>query len=70
MNERCSSISSREISQWQARHSQHQTDGIKLHEQFVNPQWIMLLEVLNMNVRYGKCGSGPTRSGWCVIGSI
>ena len=34
---------------------QRQIDGTKLYEQYVNPQWVKLLDVLNMNVRYGKC---------------
>ncbi len=35
--------------------TQRQVDGTKLYEQYVNPQWVKLLDVLNMNVRYGKC---------------
>lgn len=52
-------------------------DGIKLYEKYVNPQWVRLLEVLQMNVRYARCAGtelhtvdGRTildfNSGYCV----
>jgi ornithine--oxo-acid transaminase len=30
-------------------------DQVKLYEKFVNPQWVKLLDVLQMNVRYDRC---------------
>ncbi len=33
----------------------HQEDPAKLYEQYVNPQWVRLMDVLQMNVKYGRC---------------
>src|ERR1700740_2034887 len=30
-------------------------NGIALYEKWVNPQWVRLLDVLQMNVRYSRC---------------
>src|SRR5579863_7771525 len=30
-------------------------DGMALYEKYVNPQWVRLLDVLQMNVRYRRC---------------
>jgi len=53
------------------------TEGIELYEKWVNPQWVHLLDVLQMNVRYRRClgaelqtDDGRTildfNSGYCV----
>jgi ornithine--oxo-acid transaminase len=33
----------------------YQEDPGKLYEQYVNPQWVRLMDVLQMNVQYGRC---------------
>jgi ornithine--oxo-acid transaminase len=33
----------------------YQEDPGKLYEQYVNPQWVRLMDVLRMNVQYGRC---------------
>ena len=35
--------------------AQYPVDGIRLYEQYVNPQWVRLLDVLQMKVRYTRC---------------
>ncbi len=34
---------------------QYPIDGMRLYEKWVNPQWVRLLEVLQMKVRYSRC---------------
>jgi ornithine--oxo-acid transaminase len=34
---------------------QYPIDGMRLYEKWVNPQWVRLLDVLQMKVRYGRC---------------
>jgi ornithine--oxo-acid transaminase len=33
----------------------NQEDPAKLYAQYVNPQWVRLMDVLQMNVKYGRC---------------
>jgi ornithine--oxo-acid transaminase len=35
--------------------AQSASDGIALYEKYVNPQWVRLLDVLQMNARYSRC---------------
>jgi ornithine--oxo-acid transaminase len=35
--------------------AQYPANGIALYEKWVNPQWVRLLDVLQMNVRYSRC---------------
>jgi len=35
--------------------AQYPNDGIILYEKWVNPQWVRLLDVLQMKVRYSRC---------------
>ena len=35
--------------------AQYPIDGIELYEKYVNPQWVRLLDVLQMKVRYCRC---------------
>ena len=35
--------------------AQYPIDGIELYEKYVNPQWVRLLDVLQMKVRYSRC---------------
>jgi ornithine--oxo-acid transaminase len=35
--------------------AQSVSDGMALYEKYVNPQWVRLLDVLQMNVRYNHC---------------
>lgn len=35
--------------------AQYPSDGMKLYEKWVNPQWVRLLDVLQMKVRYSRC---------------
>ncbi len=35
--------------------AQNASDGVGLYEKYVNPQWVRLLDVLQMNVRYSRC---------------
>jgi ornithine--oxo-acid transaminase len=35
--------------------AQSPSDGTRLYEKYVNPQWVRLLDVLQMNVRYRRC---------------
>jgi ornithine--oxo-acid transaminase len=35
--------------------AQYPANGIALYEKWVNPQWVRLLDVLQMNVRYRRC---------------
>jgi ornithine--oxo-acid transaminase len=35
--------------------AQSASDGMALYEKYVNPQWVRLLDVLQMNVRYNRC---------------
>jgi ornithine--oxo-acid transaminase len=57
--------------------AQYPANGIALYEKWVNPQWVRLLDVLQMNVRYRRCigaelhtEAGRTildfNSGYCV----
>lgn len=34
---------------------QYPSDGTRLYEKWVNPQWVRLLDVLQMKVRYSRC---------------
>ena len=34
---------------------QYPIDGMRLYEKWVNPQWVRLLDVLQMKVRYSRC---------------
>ena len=34
---------------------QYPSDGMRLYEKWVNPQWVRLLDVLQMKVRYSRC---------------
>jgi ornithine--oxo-acid transaminase len=47
----------------------YSVDGIKLYENWVNPQWVRLLNVLKMNVRYRRCLGTElyTDDGRCVL---
>jgi ornithine--oxo-acid transaminase len=57
--------------------AQSASDGMALYEKYVNPQWVRLLDVLQMNARYSRCigtelytDDGRTildfNSGYCV----
>jgi ornithine--oxo-acid transaminase len=35
--------------------AQYPSEGVRLYEKYVNPQWVRLLDVLQMNVRYSRC---------------
>jgi ornithine--oxo-acid transaminase len=35
--------------------AQSASDGLALYEKYVNPQWVRLLDVLQMNARYSRC---------------
>ena len=35
--------------------AQNTSDGMQLYEKCVNPQWVRLLDLLQMKVRYNRC---------------
>jgi ornithine--oxo-acid transaminase len=35
--------------------AQYPSERVRLYEKYVNPQWVRLLDVLQMNVRYSRC---------------